>query len=417
MKSVHRDRALNMLVSFIGKIGNHESYIALLRQRNDTRDMIVNTFSKSSYLSRLLLGLENLEGIFEYPDIRMDYKSLKDRLINTLAHEPDPKDAVREFKISEELESGLLFLGGFVDIYRFLNTLSMLADTIIRALIKFLSAGSGFAVIGLGGIGARELNINSDLDLIFISEHGKNNKPHKISSQNKIIAEEFIKFLSEYTAKGYAYKVDMRLRPDGSKGILLHDIEGYKNYYLKSAHPWELQVLLGSRPIAGDKKLLRAFLGLKRKILLQRGEETSAQYIREMRKKIMHETSRETSGYDIKNGPGGLKEIEFLVQYLQLTHMTKFPDLITHSTVTAVKRLARYDILDAYTEAHLLKSHRFLKIVETLLRLNEEDMLKPDSETADIIFRFLEMKSGDELIRQVEDMRQKVIEITRRFYE
>jgi glutamate-ammonia-ligase adenylyltransferase len=136
-----------------------------------------------------------------------------------------------------------------------------------------------------------------------------------------------------------------------------------------------------------------------------------------MRKRIIHEISREFSGYDIKNGPGGIKEIEFLIQYLQLKHAANLPDLVTHNTVTAIKRLRRYAILDADTTKLLLNSHMFFRTIDTLLRLNDEDVLKINSELIDIIIKFLNLKSKDELIKKIEDMRQKIVEITRKFYE
>jgi glutamate-ammonia-ligase adenylyltransferase len=416
VKSGNKDRALSMLLTFIEKIGSHESYIDLLLQRSDTREILVTTFSTSTYFTRLLLSLENLEGIFEYPDIRTDYKSLQERLVNILRDNPEPVDAIREFKSIEELKSGLLVMKGVIDVYGFSHALSMLADTIIRAILKYFRAEKYFAVVGLGGFGARELNIGSDLDLIFINTQGQYS-PDESSFKEKGVAEELIKLLSEYTAKSFAYKVDMRLRPDGSRGILVNNIDGYKNYYLKSAHPWEIQSLLRARPIAGNMNLLKAFQHLKRQIIMQRGKEISGSDIKDMRKRIIYEVSREFSGYDIKLGPGGIKEIEFLIQYLQLKYGERTPELITQNTVTAIKRLTTYGILDKNTEDCLSRAHKFMKTIDTLLRLNEEDALKIDSELIDIIIQFLNMKSKDILIMQIEDMRQKVLEITMRFYE
>jgi glutamate-ammonia-ligase adenylyltransferase len=416
MKSVQRDRALSMLSSFLQKIGNHESYIDLLFQRNDTREIVVTTFSTSTYLTRLLLGLENLEGIFEYPDIRMDFRSLQERLSSTLSRDVDPLNAIREFKIIEELKSGLLFLKGFLDSYAFSHTLSMLADTIIRAIAHYLKAGGGFAVIGLGGFGARDLNIGSDLDLIFISSRDRLSSTYETSPAEKMISAEFIRCLSEYTSKGFAYRVDMRLRPDGARGILVNDIEGYETYYLSSARPWEIQSLLRARPVAGDMNLLRAFQLLRRKVIMQRGREVRGTDIRDMRRRIVREVSRESSGYDLKNGPGGIKEIEFMIQYLQLKHAAERPDLVTHHTVSAFKRLSKYAILDEDTRDFLFNSYSFLRTVDTLLRMNEEDVLQTDSDLIDILTGFLNIRSKDEFMQQIEDIRKSVLEITERFY-
>ncbi|MBM4137424.1 MAG: hypothetical protein FJ241_11410 [Nitrospira sp.] len=143
---------------------------------------------------------------------------------------------------------------------------------------------------------------------------------------------------------------------------------------------------------------------------------SSGAYMKNMRKRIIHEISKESSGYDIKHGRGGIKEIEFLIQYLQLKHAGRFPDLIIHNTVTAIKRLASYDILNRDTEGLLLHAHRFMRTIETLLRFNEEDVLKIDSELTGIIVTFLRLQSKDKLIQQIENARQRVVEITDRFY-
>jgi glutamate-ammonia-ligase adenylyltransferase len=416
MKSPNKDRALNMLETFIQKIGNHESFIDLLLKREDTREIIINTFCSSTYLTRSLLSLENLEGIFEYPDIRTDFRSLRERLLAIFEHTASPPDALRDFKAVEELKSGLLFLKGYLDTTGFTHKLSMLADLIIRAVVKYLQADQGFAVIGFGGFGARELNIGSDLDLLFISASYKidaHNENHRTQDR---IAEQVTGFLSAYTEKGFAYTIDFRLRPDGSKGMLMNNMEGYENYYLRSAHPWEVQSLLRARPVAGDMKLLREFQRLRRRTIVMRGAEVSGADIRDMRKKIIRQVSKETSGHDLKNGPGGIKEIEFLVQYLQLRHAAQMPDLIVHHTTVALKRLLRHRILPAGKGEFLLSAYGFLKTVDTLMRLNEKDVLKTNSELADIINTFLKLGSRDKLKKRIDTTRKRVLNIIKDFY-
>ncbi|MEW6570717.1 MAG: bifunctional [glutamate--ammonia ligase]-adenylyl-L-tyrosine phosphorylase/[glutamate--ammonia-ligase] adenylyltransferase [Nitrospirota bacterium] len=414
VESANKDRALTMFTSFTEKIAMHESYIDLLHQRNDTREIIVKTLSVSCYLTKSLLRTENLEGIFEYPDIRIDYKSLRSKLIRMLSQNADPMKALRDFKINEELKSGFLFLNRSTNVYGFMNTLSMLADVIVRAITEYLKAGRDFAVVGLGGFGARELNIGSDIDIIFIRRDAGQNAQLRANLQREI-AEEIIRFLSEYTKDGILYKVDMRLRPDGSKGVLVNDVEGYRKYYMKSAQPWEIQALLRSRPVAGDPTLMKAFQEIKRQAISKRRGEISGSYIRDMRRRSIREISKESHGYDIKAGPGGIKEIEFLVEYLQLKYCARFIDLVTPNTVNAIKRLSGHGIIDREDENVLLRSHEFLRNLDTLLRLNEEEVLKTDSEIIDIIIGFLNLNSRDELIRGVEEARREVVEIARRF--
>jgi len=365
----------------------------------------------STYLTRSLLSLDNLEGIFEYPDIRMDYNFLQERLVTLLSSSYSPLDAIREIKTIEELKSGMLYLDNTFDTHQFSAGLSSLAETIVKALTSQLNMDNKFAVIGLGAFGAGELNIDSDLDLMFIHTNDRT-----LSVPDKGSLEELIKFLSAYTAHGFAYRVDTRLRPDGSKGTLANDLSGYKRYYLKSAQPWEIQSLLRARPVAGDMDLINAFQQMKKQVILQRCNEIRGSDVEHMRKRIIREVSRETAGYDIKNGPGGIKEIEFLVQYLQLKHVPELPDLIIQNTETAIKHLTKSSILDSDPGDLLSNAYTFLRTVDTLLRLNDENVLKINSEIIDIIIRFLNLASKDALTNKIKDTRQKVFEITKKFY-
>lgn len=401
IKSENKDRALTAFVSFIEKMGGYESYIDLLSKRIDTVEAIVTAFSSSKYLTRIMMMLENLEGIFEYPDIRMDYKSVYERIIIILQDISKPMDAIREIRLIEELKTGLLFINKIIDIKGLSNTLTMLADTILRAILDNLKASEDFAIIGIGRFGAREMTFGSDLDLLFISRRDDAFR----------LTGEVIRFLSEYTDKGIAYKIDMGLRPDGSKGILVNDIDGYKNYYLRHAHLWEIQAILKARPVAGDNRLLRDFYNLKREVIIHRGKEVSGEEILSMRKRIIKEISKRSQGIDIKHDCGGIEEIEFFVQYLQLKNASKYRDLIIHNSEIAIKRLARHGILSDETRDFMIGALSFFRIIESLMRLNEEDALKFGSETYDSIVRFLGFKSGDKLLDEINNTRQKVLEI------
>ncbi len=417
MHTVRKDRALATFVSFMHRIGHHESYTDLLMQRNDTREAIIEIFASSSYLSLILLNTDNLEGIFEYPAARAGFRSSGEHLVEMLSRSADPLRTIREFKKVEELKYGMSYLMHHFDTYSFHHRLSMLADTIIRAVLSRLGALSHFAIIGLGGYGARDLSIGSDLDLLFISSRNELDRPNRARTIPENVAEEIIRFLTEYTDKGFAYKVDMRLRPDGSQGVLVQPMDGYQTYYHAAAQPWEIQSLLKARLIAGDMALLRRFFRLRKQVILRRGHEMSGHAMWQIRKRIVSEASKESSGFDIKNGPGGIKEIEFFVQYHQMKHAADKPDLIVHDTVSAFQRLKNYGILDGETADFLLQSYGFLKTVDTLLRLNEEDVVKADSELLDVMGRFLQMKSTDLLLKRIGDTRRQVYEIAQRYYE
>ncbi len=396
LKGVNRDRALIRLTSFLEKIGRYESYLDLLSKRRDTIEAIADAFCYSSYMTSLILSLENLEGLFEYPDIRLNYRVLKLRLKELLDMSEDPQNSLRESKASEELKIGLLFTSRRINIHELTRNLTILADTILRALCEHLGIRE-FAIIGLGRLGARELTFGSDLDLIFISPEERAYKT----------AEEIIRFLSGKREKGGVYKIDMRLRPDGSKGILVNDIEGYKNYYLRYAQPWELQSLLKSRPVTGDKSLLRGFVDMKKYVIKQRGMSVNARDIIDMRRRIIEHTGDKT-GYDIKHGRGGIEELEFAVQYLQLKNSKTFPDLITFKTDVAINGLIRHGIIRPETGKAFLDFLDFLKTVETIIRLNGETVLKEDSDIADIIASYLGLPSVDALFERLKDVQSEI---------
>ena len=268
----------------------------------------------------------------------------------------------------------------------------------------------------MGGYGAGELNFGSDLDLMFIHIPGDASLPDSEGPNPGTFAEEFIRILTEYTDSGVAYKVDMRLRPDGSKGVLMNDIAGYAAYYFKSAQPWEIQSLLRARPIAGDRCLISVFNDLRRNVIRRRRREIDGAGIKAMRQRIVRELSKERQGYDIKLGPGGIKEIEFIVQFLQLKYADIFPDIILHNTRAALKRLILHKLIDGKTGDVLLQSHRFLRTIDILLRLNGEDVLKTNSEFPDIIIKFLNLKSNDELIEKIESIRRQLYQIASMLY-
>ncbi|MFN3479414.1 MAG: bifunctional [glutamate--ammonia ligase]-adenylyl-L-tyrosine phosphorylase/[glutamate--ammonia-ligase] adenylyltransferase [Thermodesulfovibrionales bacterium] len=404
-RSNNKDKALTSLTSFVEKIGDYESYLDLLSKRKDTIEAIADAFCYSSYITSLILSLENLEGLFEYPDARLDYHTLKLRLKELLDMSQDPENSLRESKASEELKIGLLFTSKKISVLELSAKLTMLANIILRSLFDYLKL-ENFAAIGLGRLGSKELTFGSDLDLIFIS-------PDERASKT---AEDIIRFLSEHREKGIVYRVDMRLRPDGSKGILVNDIPGYRDYYLRHAQTWELQSLLKARPIAGDKLLLKSFYNLRKEVITKRGETVKAAEITDMRRKIIEHVSRDKSGYNIKQGSGGIEDIEFAIQYLQLKNSKKYPDLVTFSTEVAIKRLVYHGIIEPDTGRTIIEYLRFLKTVETILRLNEEKVLKESSELSDIITGYLDLPSRDILFVQLKNIRSEIDKIINYIY-
>lgn len=407
IKTTNKDRALLNLINFIDRIGEHISFTGILKERHDLIKIIITTFSASSYLTRSLLNMENIESIFDLQNIDDNFKQFEESG-KILLEANEIKKSIRKFKSYEELKSGILFITGRLDVYNFMKRLSAIADAILKTITSFIMHDINFAIIAFGSYGSKELNIGSDLDIVFIVSE---------DTEYDEFPDRIIKVLTEYTDAGIAYKVDMRLRPDGSKGVLVTNIKGYEEYFLKNAKAWEIQLLLKARPIAGEPLLINNFEDLRRKIISKRRKDIRSQDIQEMRQKIIKEISKEKKGYDLKLGPGGIKEIEFIVQYIQLKYADLFPDIIIQNTSEALKRIASFSLIDRSISSFLIESHRFLRTIDTILRMNNIDVLQINSDILDIIVKLVNLNSREELIVKLENIRFNLSQISAVIYK
>ena len=281
--------------------------------------------------------------------------------------------------------------------------LSRTAEAILSVSLEHLCGES--AMIGFGKLGGREITFNSDLDIIFASAGD-------VTEEDTRVAERLIRLLISYTREGAAYRVDMRLRPDGTKGTLVSSMASFRDYYSKNAAFWEFQALLKARPVAGDKKTGQCFMDMAKDILIAHGSSVSASDMRGMRERIQRELSKETTGYDIKLGYGGLEELEFTVQYLQLKNCAKYPSLLVQNTFDAIKRLRFAGIINQSHAESMKGAYIFYRTLESYLRLRERDILKKDDE--DILTaaaEFLGFKGKDEFMQCLEGTRKGVRDV------
>lgn len=303
----------------------------------------------------------------------------------------------------EEIRLSLLFLEKKIDVTELIKGLSKTAEAILSASVEEL--GGNLAIVGFGKLGGREITFNSDIDIIFAS-------PDNVKEEQTKIAEKLLRLLLSYTREGIAYKVDTRLRPDGTKGTLVSSVDALRDYYSGNAAFWEFQALLKARPVAGDIKTGECFIDMAKDILIKHGHMVSASDIRAMRERIQKELAKETEGYDIKLGFGGLEELEFTVQYLQLKNCNKFPSLLVHGTLDAIQRLEQSGITNKSDAGFMKKAYVFYRTIESYLRLREKDVLKKsDADILSAVAEFLGFKDGEELIEHLEETRGKVRDV------
>ena len=169
---------------------------------------------------------------------------------------------------------------------------------------------------------------------------------------------------------------------------------------------WEFQALLKARPVAGDVKTGVKFIDMAKGILISRGTEVSSSDIRQMRERILRELSKETEGYDIKLGPGGIEEIEFAVQYLQLVSCRKHHRVLVQGTLDAVKRLEDARILRKGEAEFIRETYLFYRTLESVLRLRGESILKKDDERIRDTAGFMGFADRDKFIESLEAKRE-----------
>lgn len=401
VKSSNPDMALNHLQAFASMLSVRESYLDLFKENKDLVPVLINLFSQSEYLSKAIIRKPDyLELIGHEIVLKKSLNTLKDELKKSDRGGQTLSDAMRIMRQVEEIRLSLLFLQKKIDVTELIKGLSKTAEAILSASVEEL--GGNLAIVGFGKLGGREITFNSDIDIIFAS-------PDNVKEEQTKIAEKLLRLLLSYTREGIAYKVDTRLRPDGTKGALVSSVNALRDYYSGNAAFWEFQALLKARPVAGDIKTGERFIDMAKDILIKHGSMVSASDTRAMRERIQKELAKETEGYDIKLGFGGLEELEFTVQYLQLKNCNKFPSLLVQGTIDAIQRMKRAEILKEPDADFMNNAYIFYRTLESYLRLRERDILKKDEEEIlNAVSEFLGLKNKEKLIEKLDETRAKV---------
>lgn len=403
LKSGNPDSALNHTQSFALLLSSNESYLEVFSKNRTLIDLIVYVFSGSDYLSKMLMARpQYLEMIGWQETLRKSLGALRAEIRETLSEAGSIGDAVRLVKQIEEIRIGLLFLQKKIDVIKATKGLSRTAEAVLSSSFEQSNKGQkGLAVIGFGKLGGREIAFGSDLDLIFVSRGD-------VQLEQTKTAEKLLRMLISYTRNGIAYSVDTRLRPEGSKGPLVSSIEAFRKYYAESAAFWEFQALLKARPVAGDMKTGCEFMQLAHEVLVAHGADVNASDIRQMRERIVRERARESEGYDVKLGIGGIEEIEFMIQYLQLKNCAGHASLLVQNTLTAIRRLAAAGLITRAEAKMLNDTYHFFRTLECLLRLKGDAVLKKNETSLNSASEYIGFKVNDDLKEHFQRAREAV---------
>ncbi|HSS65577.1 MAG TPA: bifunctional [glutamate--ammonia ligase]-adenylyl-L-tyrosine phosphorylase/[glutamate--ammonia-ligase] adenylyltransferase, partial [Gammaproteobacteria bacterium] len=349
-------QALGRILEALEPVVRRSAYLALLSERPLALSQLVRLCAASPRISRQLgrhplLFDELLDARTLYAPLKHDAleSELAERLTAVTPGDTEQEMAcLRQFKHANVLRVAAADIADVIPLMVVSDYLTEIAEITVRKALELArrdvvarygeplptdgeDSSVPFAVIAYGKLGGIELGYGSDLDLVFIhgeggaSGHTDGERPVENSVFFGRLAQRTIHFLSAMTPDGTLYEVDSRLRPDGSKGLLVNAIDSLEAYLREKAWTWEHQALVRARAIAGDESLCRAFTELRRRILLlERDPDSLKSEVKEMRERMRRELGSRSSGtFNLKQDAGGIADIEFMVQYGALCWASK----------------------------------------------------------------------------------------------
>ena len=422
-RSAAPDHVLRHLATFFSTVGARTSYLHLLLENPGVMRLLVRLFATSGFLSAFFLRHPELLDSLVRADLVQIVRSrggMAEELGARLAAAPDLEaalDTLRRFRNEEFLRIGVHDIQDKLGAEEVTAQLTWLAETCLEAALAIARrevlartglppepSTAGLAVLGMGTLGAGELTYNSDLDLIFVYDAGDaawwagRATPHEFFTR---IAQRTISALQTPTREGIAYRIDTRLRPSGNQGSLVCSFEAFEAYHRSSAQLWERQALVKARVVAGPPELAARLEDVRTRFVYGRGLDSDERVaIARMRERIERERGGECGTVaNIKTGRGGLVDVEFLVQALQLTHGHDHPLVRSRDTGGALAALAAAGLLDAGEARALRDAWTFLRALERRLRLERdqpEEMLDPEHGGLVVLARSLGYSGSDD---------------------
>jgi len=397
-------RCLDLLTSIVRR----PVYLSLLLDNKAVRHQLIQLTSASPYASVLIqrypILLDDLLTGYSLSDFSCEALSadLGRRLQTTEQGDLEQQmGLLREFNHSKLLAVVSLDISTRLTARETGRALSAIAETCIRESLRVSIEGIiarhgtlensdpanvPFCVIAYGKLGSQELGFGSDLDLVFVSaslaDSVKTSGPRRVFATQFFarIGQRLVHIISTRTPAGQLYEIDMRLRPSGNSGPLVTSISRLQRYQREKAWTWEHQALVRARVIAGDPVLAQAFSTLREEILCRRRDEEKLRIdVIDMREK-MRQAKNTVNGnkFDLKEGHGGIVDIEFMVQYMVLRWAHKYPQLTMHTeTMPLLDALKDLELLEPETHQALTGAFSSWLEKSYRLKLNEHPAIIP----------------------------------------
>lgn len=366
-------RALLNLDTLAQEIDNKDAFWHNLASSPHHLQILLTLFAGSQHLSQILIRqpgywarLMSISNLAQTQSVAQ-YEQNSQHILAANDSDESQVAALCRWQGWEMLRIGICDLTGMLDLTTVTSQLSNLADSLVRACLRLSARNAslpleGFTILALGKLGGQELNYSSDIDLVFMAARDAASFQH--------VAERTIRALSQVTGEGFLYRVDMRLRPWGQMGALVPTRSGYVKYLQDSARLWEKQALLKARPIAGDLSSGFAFLTEIGPLLATCDRDAIRADVRRMKQRIEDDLQQHGHSWgEVKLGRGAIRDIEFVTQYLQLTHCEQYPAILGANTLNVLGRLRDNGLVTAREYRTLAEGYTFLRPLEHYLQL------------------------------------------------
>lgn len=397
-ENVDNSRVLGNLSQFVAGSISPQSLLAWFEREPNALFTLLRLFNIGQYVSqRLIRNSTSFDLLLLTQGSPISRRMLEDELTTEVKAAQDLKQVMRILREWRHRETLRIVFGDFIvgqPLEVVTEQISILAEAIIaaalEAAVRELSHRRevpkqpngrplALSVIALGKLGGRELNYSSDIDLIFVREplDESSKSENSLRIQAAIndyferLAQLVIRLLSESTPHGIAYRVDMRLRPFGSQGTLVTETAEGLRYYELHGRTWERQALIKARPVAGNRELGNNFLATATPWIfrspLSRSDISSLSALKRRIERAARLAG--TEDRNIKTGHGGLRDIEFAVQFLQLLHGGEMKQLRTPNTLEAIACLHTAGYLSLEEQTTLSDNYRYLRKLEHFLQI------------------------------------------------
>ena len=401
-RSVAADEVLARLGQLLEAIAGRGTYVALLAQYRHAFERVLRLLAASrwatDYLAARPILLDELldERLTDLDnDSPVDFSAYAAELRSHLDQLGDDVEArmnlVRDEHHAQVFRLLIADLDGRLTVERLADHLSLLADTTLAEVLRQAWLHSPkrhveeprFAILGYGKLGGKELGYASDLDLVFVYD---DDSP-EAAPNYMALARRIVLWLTTMTSSGVLFDVDLRLRPDGDKGLLVAPIDGLERYERREggtgAWTWEHQALTRARFVAGDAAIGERFERLRNEVLsMPRDRGKLAADVLAMRRRMLEGHPNRSGLFDLKHDRGGMVDVEFMVQYLVLAHAHGEPRLLGNLGNIALLRIAgELGLIDASAARKVGDAYRRFRKLQHELRLNNAEYARVPAET------------------------------------